>query len=147
MEGIPLHAWSEKVIRCLGECFGQVMEVKDKSVSQRRVDRACVKVLCDSQRMLPRIVALEVEGVQFPVMVRFKEAEDQRFTSPAKIGGRPGGVSPEIAADSNVPPSSENRGEILGFPSNALNFGDHCQITKMMDRDPRETNQFRLLDA
>lgn len=146
MEGIPLHAWSEKVIRCLGECFGQVLEVKDKSVSQRRVDHACVKVLCDSQRMLPRMVAPEVEGVQFPMMVRFEEAEDQRFTSPAKIGGCLGAVLPEIAADSNVPPS-ENRGEILGLPSNPLNFGDRCQITKMMDRDPRETNQFRLLDA
>lgn len=38
MEGIPLYAWSETVFRCIGELFGQVLEVDADSAFQRKVD-------------------------------------------------------------------------------------------------------------
>lgn len=65
MEGIPLHAWSEKVFRCIGECFGQVLEVDDDSVTKRRVDRARVKVLCDVHQAIHGTGTMEVGGVRF----------------------------------------------------------------------------------
>lgn len=38
LEGIPFHARSKKIFRCIGECFGQVLEVDEDFVLLRKVD-------------------------------------------------------------------------------------------------------------
>lgn len=34
MIGIPLHAWIEKVLQCLGDCIVQVMQLDDNAISE-----------------------------------------------------------------------------------------------------------------
>lgn len=99
MEGIPLHAWSEKVFRCIGECFGQVLEVDDDSVTKRRVDRARVKVLCDVHQAIHGTVTMEVGGVRFQVLIRFEEVSEAISPSFDQLGGCSGSVSLVVVLD------------------------------------------------
>lgn len=49
MVGVPLHAWDEKVLRCLGVCLGVVMEVDDEAKHKQRFDKIRILILRDPQ--------------------------------------------------------------------------------------------------
>ncbi|RWR87062.1 pentatricopeptide repeat-containing protein isoform X2 [Cinnamomum micranthum f. kanehirae] len=76
LEGIPLHAWDEKVFQRLGECLGTVMEIDKDATSGPRIDMVRLLILRDSHRRIPEIVALEVDGAHFCVSIA--EEDDTR---------------------------------------------------------------------
>lgn len=76
MEGIPLHAWDAKVFHRLGESLGVVLEIDEAAAMKQRIDRVCLLIWRDPQRSVPKIIALDVNGVRFHVSVI---EEDEKF--------------------------------------------------------------------
>ncbi|XXG68571.1 hypothetical protein AAC387_Pa06g1628 [Persea americana] len=62
MEGIPLHAWDERVFSRLGECLGVVLEIDEEAKKKLRIDRVCILILRDPRQQLPPKLDLEVVG-------------------------------------------------------------------------------------
>lgn len=60
LEGVPFHAWDERVFTCLGECLGIVMEVDTKAKQRKRIDMVRVLILSGPLRSLPESLVLEV---------------------------------------------------------------------------------------
>lgn len=40
LEGIPLHAWHERVFARIGECLGVVMEVDEEAKNKNRINQS-----------------------------------------------------------------------------------------------------------
>lgn len=105
MEGVCLHAWSEKVFQAIEECFGRVVQVDDDVKLKRKVDVDRVQVLLDSKTKTPRSIDLEVEGDRFGVgltsIENFEECgrglllDHQRFERiPSRTDARVSGSNP-----------------------------------------------------
>ena len=50
LEGIPLHAWDERVFHSLGECLGVLMEIDDEATKKITLDKVRLLILRDPQR-------------------------------------------------------------------------------------------------
>ena len=47
LEGIPLHAWDERVFHSLGECLGVLMEIDDEATKKITLDKVRLLILRD----------------------------------------------------------------------------------------------------
>lgn len=73
MEGIPRHAWDERVFSHLGECLKVVLEIDEEAKKKLRTDRIRIIILRDPQRQLPPKLDLEVEGNQLCIGISIAE--------------------------------------------------------------------------
>eukprot|EP00268_Persea_americana_P021829 TRINITY_DN21728_c0_g2_i1.p2 TRINITY_DN21728_c0_g2~~TRINITY_DN21728_c0_g2_i1.p2 ORF type:complete len:181 (+),score=37.96 TRINITY_DN21728_c0_g2_i1:735-1277(+) len=69
VEGIPHHAWDERVFQRLGECLGTVLKIDEEAKSRQGIDGVKLLILRDPQRCTLKMVDLEVDGVRFCVSV------------------------------------------------------------------------------
>lgn len=73
MEGIPQHAWTETTFRRLGDCVGQVVKIDEDALLRHQVDVLRVQVLRDLHVGDPQLIALDVDGVRFFIVVSVEE--------------------------------------------------------------------------
>lgn len=63
LEGIPLHAWSEEIFQCIGECCELVVDIDEDAKLMSRVDVVRIQVLVLPNSRIPRSMVLEADGL------------------------------------------------------------------------------------
>lgn len=62
--GVPLHAWREEILRLLGDCLGESLEVDRLTISKQILTHGRVKVLLGKVRKLSTQIPLWVGNLQ-----------------------------------------------------------------------------------
>lgn len=70
--GLPLHLWSPKVFKEVGEVCGGWLETEEETELKNHLKWARIKVRGDGTS-IPKIVKIEIEGVLFEIQVWCEE--------------------------------------------------------------------------
>ncbi|KAK8624970.1 hypothetical protein V6N13_089854 [Hibiscus sabdariffa] len=89
IEGLPLEAWTEPVIRLIGGRWGKVIQVDADTVNRNRVDAARILIGVKCLSNIPPFISVSLNGSGFLLKVSTSEFEDERcWIDEGKSDGR-----------------------------------------------------------
>ncbi|KAF3616335.1 hypothetical protein FXO38_34604 [Capsicum annuum] len=158
--GLPLHLWSQKVFKAIGDCCGGWIETEEETTLRNHLRWARIRVRSDGSS-IPKEIKVERDGIIFELQIwtelppKFyvREGRNPNSLTQQSVGRKPSGK--EASADSDKflkgtrPKTCEETSDVAessGAKNWALTIRNkHVGLTEYLGQSPLEADKSPLI--